>query len=69
MTHGKLKASNLRVGETTIPPRNFGKHKEIAYIAQHGRNVTFTFSDASKMSVDANVIIPVGVSFAWPPLN
>lgn len=69
MTYGKIKASAIRVGETTIPPRNCGKHKEVAYVATHGRNVTFTFTDASKMSVCGNDVIPIGVPFHWPPLN
>jgi hypothetical protein len=69
MTYGKLAASSLKTGDFTVPPRNNGRFKEIAAIASHGRNVTFTFVDASKMSVGKSEQIAVGVAAHFPPLN
>jgi hypothetical protein len=69
MTYGKLTASAVRVSDFTVPPRNGGRYKEVASIADHGGNVTFTFTDATKMSVAKTDRIPVGSPVAWPPLN
>jgi len=69
MVYGTLPASQIKAGDFVMPPRNNGRHKEVASIASHGRNVTFTFVDASKLSTGKTDRVSVGVAWAWPPLN
>lgn len=69
MTYGKLPASQIKPGDWVMPPRNFGKHKEVCLVTSAGRAVVLTFADASQMSADKRDKLCVGVAAHWPPLN